>query len=129
MKLNQMLNDQIDSIEESWGVKIYRELICPETNLTDLSVYTVAKEGFDYEDEDSVDTTMVIISGINTIKRNITTVLQECYRKDLFGTSEGTELDDLIAQVTSIGLFLNDCILVIILAVYILLERPEGRTI
>lgn len=128
-KLNTMLNDQIDMIEQDWGMKIYRELLCPETNLTDVSVFTVAKSGFDVDNMDSTDETMVMITGIDTIKQNITEVLSQCTRKELFGTSEGTTLDDLISQVVGVGWFLNDVILVVILAIYILLERPEGRTI
>lgn len=128
MQMNTELNALVDRIEADWGVKIFRELICPETNLTDVSVYTIARSGFDY-DVEGTDETMIMITGINTIQQNITEVVAQCNRKELFGTSEGTEMEDLIANVVGVGWFLNDVILVVILAVYILLERPEGKTI
>lgn len=45
------------------------------------------------------------------------------------GIKRGSTWDEFMGTVGAIGAFMNDVVLVLLLAVYILLERPEGATI
>ena len=42
---------------------------------------------------------------------------------------EGQTYDELMATVNSVSLLLNDVVLILLLSLYILMERPEGRTV
>lgn len=52
-----------------------------------------------------------------------------CFDIELFGNSEGYTTEEIGATLSYVGTIFNDTILVILLCVYILLDRPEGATI
>lgn len=52
-----------------------------------------------------------------------------CWDIELFGNSDGYTPDEISAILSGVGVVLNDTILVLLLCVYILIDRPEGATI
>lgn len=54
---------------------------------------------------------------------------RRCFDIELFGNSDGYTMDEISAGLGAISVIMNDTILVILLCVYILLDRPEGATI
>lgn len=51
-----------------------------------------------------------------------------CDEIPLFGSGDGTEMDDIVSYGLIIAYFCNEAAVVMLLAIYILLERPEGST-
>ena len=51
-----------------------------------------------------------------------------CDEVEVFGTADGTAYDDLVSYGLGIAGVLNEGAVILLLAIYILLERPEGST-
>lgn len=129
--LNALLNAQIDELEAS-GVVLKRELLCDAADGTTLAMRTIPtdEDGLEYlrvyiyrdffssyPDEDGV---IASTSGETSFN---------CTRKKIFGTSEGYEPEELLAYIGAIGKVVNDFIFIVMLALYILLEREAGATV
>lgn len=130
VKMNNFANDQVDSLEESIG-DIIRPWIC-ETNGTNVGVRMLDSSVpglqimkislFDFlADEWTTENNGGLLTSGQT--------QFSCERKKLFGTSEGYTLDEIMGILSAVMTPINDFILVLLLTVYILIERPEGRTL
>lgn len=131
VKLNTFLNERVDDLEETIG-DIIRPWIC-ETNGTNVGVRMI--------DTDVDGLQVMKISLFDFLTDEWTTEYNDagwrvdgqtdfsCERKKLFGTSEGYTLDELMGILSAFMTPVNDFILVLLLTVYILLERPAGRTL
>merc|ERR1711998_581791 len=126
VQLEKQGNDIISDLEES-GFTIVRPVICPNPYPGNMTL--------SYDEED-------IASGPRNGKAPLLglyvynlwnynyTKYDDCFVEPMFGAEdEGTPLEDIMITVNAMGLIVNDCILVILLASYILMERPEGSTV
>lgn len=129
VKMNDFANEQVDGLEESIG-DIIRPWIC-ETNGTNVGIrmldssvpgLQVLKVSFFdfFVDEWTTASGGFLTEGQSEYK---------CHRKKLFGTSEGSTLEEIMDTLSMIMTPVNDFILVLLLTIYILIERPEGRTL
>jgi len=138
-KLTEMANMQIDDLEAS-GVKIYREIVCPKKKMGNITV--TARQVVDSDDPlgNYVD---FEINGVETLKNQMGTFetkTDDCYRKPVFGSNctqayycdiyaDLSSFSEFMSSIASVGTILSDLSVTVLLALYILLERPEGRTI
>lgn len=119
----KFMNDQMDYLEDDLGIFVYRELECPQTLLDNVTVTASVQSGY-------VD---FVFSGVDSLKEqqgSWETKTDKCKRKLVFPRQpDGQTWAEFSATVGTIGTAISDLILVLMLAVFILLERPEGRTI
>jgi predicted PurR-regulated permease PerM len=119
----KFLNDQMDYLETDMGVFVYKELDCPSLLLDDITVNSTISNGY-------VD---FVITGVDALKSQMgtwETKTERCSRQAVFPRNpDGQTWEEFSATIGVFGTFISDLILVLMLAVFILLERPEGRTI
>jgi predicted PurR-regulated permease PerM len=130
--LSALLNAQIDELEAS-GVLLKREFICDAADGTELAMRTIPTE------EDGLEYLRLFIyrdffsaypaedGEIGSGTAGETSF--NCTRKKIFGTSEGYTPDELLGYIGAIGKIVNDFIFIVMLALYILLERQAGATV
>lgn len=135
--LSALLNAQIDDLEAS-GVVLKRELLCDAADGTTLALRTIPtdEKGLEYltlyiyrdffnaypSNPDPLEASQTIASVVGETNFN-------CTRKKIFGTSEGYTPDELLGYIGAIGKIVNDFIFIVMLALYILLEREAGSTV
>lgn len=121
--MTALLNDGIDTLKSDYGVTVYRELICPKKNLQNISV-TARREG---------SATVFEFQGVEDLRDQQISwerKKENCYLEKIFPRNkDGQTWAEFSGQIASVGQIVSDTILVLMLAVFILLERPEGRTI
>lgn len=121
--MTALLNDGIDTLKTDYGVTVYRELVCPKKDLSLVNV-TARREGV---------STVFEFQGVEQLRDQQISwerKKENCYLEKIFPRNkDGQTWAEFSAQLGSIGTMVSDTILVLMLAVFILLERPEGRTI
>jgi len=136
-KLMTSLNNLIDTLEIDYGMKIVRQLVCPPLHTEKLQV-TMSTTGDDVSFKIEkiaevmkrpIDWTRVTDPDKYNNMTGTGNLTVGCKAKELFGSSEGSTFAELTAQIAAVGVVINDIVLILMLAIYILLERPEGRTI
>jgi predicted PurR-regulated permease PerM len=119
----RFLNDQFDYLETDMGVFVYRELKCPEMLLDNVTVTSTIQNGY-------VD---FVFAGMDSLKSQMgswETKTSRCERQAVFPRDpDGQTWEQFSSTIGIFGTMISDLILVLMLAVFILLERPEGRTI
>jgi len=125
VKMVQMANGFVDDIETN--IKIYRPLVCPPRSLDNITLTAIKKvSGYEAGKAGYAEFTFKHIGELKTKWENKT---DHCYRQKIFGSSDGTTWEEFVGYVGIVIDLLNDTVLILLLAVYILLERPEGQTI
>lgn len=132
--LSTMLNTQIDELEAS-GMLLKREFICDAADGTELALRTIPtdEKGLEYlrlyifKDflssypgdgaDGAIGSGTAGETGFN------------CTRKKIFGTSEGYTPDEVLGYIGIVAALVNDAIFIVLLALYILLERQAGATV
>jgi len=129
--LSALLNAQIDELEAS-GVVLKRELLCDAADGTTLAMRTIPtdEKGLEYltlyiyrdffSSYPEEDGEIASLSGETSFN---------CTRKKIFGTSEGYTPEELLGYIGAVGKIVNDFIFIVMLALYILLEREAGATV
>lgn len=121
--MTALLNDGIDILKTDYGVTVYRELICPKKDLTLVNV-TARSEG---------SATVFEFEGVEQLRDQQISwedKQKNCYLEKIFPRNkDGQTWEEFSASIGAVGTVVSDTILVLMLAVFILLERPEGRTI
>ena len=121
--MTALMNDGIDALKTDYGVTVYRELICPKKDLSQVNV-TARRDG---------SSTVFEFSGVESLRDQQISwdrKKENCYLEKIFPRNkDGQTWGEFSAQIGSVGTMVSDTILVLMLAVFILLERPEGRTI
>ena len=122
--MTNLLNDIVDTLKTDFGVVIYRELICPKKNLEMVNVTA-------YQNADG--STEFQFRGVEQLRDQQVSweeKTNDCYLDTVFPQNkEGQTWAEFTAGLSVFGVIIQDGILVLMLAVFILLERPEGRTI
>jgi len=139
--LAKMGNDYVDELEDS-GVKIFRPLICDMRNQSVFEMLLGEKDqGVRYVNAMDPDNDMPSHRGTDLVATvNILnlwdytpTPYSNCSKEKLFKTDvspdEYQTYDELMMTVNTVITLVNDCVLVMLLALYIIMERPEGRTV
>lgn len=139
--LAKMGNDYVDELEDS-GVKIFRPLICDMRNQSVFEMLLGEKDqGVRYMNAMDPDNDMPSHRGTDLVATvNILnlwdytpTPYSNCSKEKLFKTDvspdEYQTYDELMMTVNTVITLVNDCVLVMLLALYIIMERPEGRTV
>merc|ERR1711968_73346 len=121
--MTALLNDGIDTLKSDYGITVYRELICPKKNLELVNV-TARSEG---------GSTVFEFKGVEQLRDQQVSwenKMDNCYLEKIFPQNkDGQTWEEFSADIGALGVVVSDTILVLMLAVFILLERPEGRTI
>lgn len=121
--MTNLLNDGIDSLKNDYGVTVYRELLCPKKDLSLVNV-TARSEGgstiFEFQGVEQLRDQQV-----SWDRKKDSCVLEKVFPRDKGGQTWA----QLSSDFGALGVVISDTILVLMLAVFILLERPEGRTI
>ena len=119
----RFLNEQMDYLEVEMGIFIFRELICPKKDVSNVNVTSTFQDGY-------VD---FVFSGVESMREqqgSWDTKTAECARQDVFPRNpDGQTWEQFGGSLSFVGVLLSDLVLVLMLAVFILLERPEGSTI
>lgn len=124
--MNRMLNNYTDSLEET--IAIYRELICPPRSLANVTV-TAVKKVPGWSGPSAIGYTEFQFKHLHTFRADWDNKTDHCYRKKIFGGSEGMTWDEFMGYTSLAVNLANDTVLILLLAVYILMERGIGRTI
>jgi predicted PurR-regulated permease PerM len=121
--MTALLNDIIDTLKTDYGVTVYRELICPKKDLSLVNV-TARKDGI---------STVFEFQGVEQLRDQQVSweaKKDSCYLEKIFPRNkDGQTWAEFSSDIAAVGTMVSDTILVLMLAVFILLERPEGRTI
>lgn len=136
-QLTKMANGYVDQLENT--TKVYRELVCPPKSLSNITVTAVKKAQGWRGDEAGFATfefqhvqdfrTSWATKEYKEVADLESARTQHCYRKPIFGGDEGMLWEEFMGTLGSLFSLFNDTVLILLLSVYILLERPEGRTI
>lgn len=119
-------NDIVDDLEES-GIVIIRPILCENPYPGNISL--------EYEEQDIAEgprngNSPIMGLYVYNLWDYEFTDYDNCTKEPLFGAEdEGTPLEELMTTLNALMLVVNDCVLVILLASYILMERPEGSTV
>jgi predicted PurR-regulated permease PerM len=109
------------------GMVLRRELICTANNNATIGVRMVST------DEPGLQALQINVYSNFLASTSAQVVKGEtdynCVRKKVFGTSEGYTPEEFSAILGAFAQPLNDGILIFLLCLYILLERPAGATI
>ena len=135
--LNEMLNAQVAELEAS-GVLLKREFLCDAADGTQLALRSIPtdEDGLEYLRlyiyRDFMAPMMSLYSSgeageIGDGVAGETTF--NCTRKKIFGTSEGYTQDEILGYLGAVGKLVSDAVGIILLALYILLEREAGATV
>lgn len=140
-QLAKMGNDYVDELEES-GMKIFRPLICDQRNNSVFEMLLSDKDqGSRYQSAQDPDNGMPIHRNSDVVATiNILNVWDysptpyvNCSREKLFKTQvspdEYQSYEDLMGTIDAVIVLVNDIVLVLLLSLYIIFERPEGRTV
>merc|ERR1712072_1479875 len=122
--MTNLLNDIVETLKTDFGVVIYRELVCPKKDLEMVNVTA-------YQNADG--STEFQFRGVEQLRDQQVSweeKTSDCYLDTVFPQNkEGQTWAEFTAGLSVFGVIIQDGILVLMLAVFILLERPEGRTI
>lgn len=140
-QLANMGNDYVDELEDS-GMKIFRPLICDQKNNSVFDLLLSDKDqGTRYQAAMDPDTGMPehrnsdLVATINILNvwEYTPTPYVNCSREKLFKTEvspdEYQSYAELMATIDGVIVLVNDVVLVLLLSLYIIFERPEGRTV
>jgi predicted PurR-regulated permease PerM len=134
VQLNDMLNEQIDNLEAS-GILLKREFVCYAPDGTEMIMRTIPtdEQGLSYLRLYIYDNWLNHKGGADQPAvldgSDETNTAFNCSRKKIFGTSEGTTVDEIMGYIGMFGGFVSDMIGIALLAIYILLERQAGATV
>jgi hypothetical protein len=115
-----LANDFVENLESNYSLTILREKRC-EPIEEDITVTQVTDINDNY-------VLNVMVYGFHAGESGIGEYTQPCIDLNVFGSSQGTPLVDLIRYVSVVSVILNDVILILLLGVFIIMERPEGST-
>jgi len=140
-QLANMGNDYVDELEDS-GMKIFRPLICDQKNNSVFDMLLSDKDqGTRYQAAMDPDTGMPehrnsdLVATINILNvwEYAPTPYVNCSREKLFKTEvspdEYQSYAELMSTIDGVIVLVNDVVLVLLLSLYIIFERPEGRTV
>lgn len=119
----RFLNQQMDMLETDMGVFVYRELECPKKDISSINVTSTVQDGY-------VEFVFSNVQVLREQQGSYETRTDACTRAPVFPRDpNGQTWGQFSATLGGFGKILSDLVLVLMLAVFILLERPEGRTI
>jgi hypothetical protein len=139
-QLADMGNGIIDDLDEA-GIVIFRPYVCDKKNAT---LFEINKGDKDYapryQAARSPDNGMPlhrnsdVVATINILNLwNYENTAYPCVQDPIFkkdpNPDEFQTYDQLMGTVNTVGVLVNDSILIMLLSVYIIMERPEGRTV
>jgi len=126
-RITAALNSGVETLDKDYGIKLVRERRC--RHITAPIIVT-------QEENDEKNYVMnTYVYGIYKAESQIGEYIPhgynsttECDLMPLFGGGDGMPMDDLISYISLVFGIVNETILILLLAIYILLERPEGST-
>ena len=140
-QLSDMGNDYIDKLDDM-GVKIFRERVCELRNASIIHSAETQKDlAPRYQSAQDPNNGMPthrntdLIATINVLNLwgYVATPYANCSLEKIFKTDPNPEeyqsFDQLMVTVNTVVTLVNDAVLIMLLAVYIIMERPEGRTV
>jgi len=126
-QLTAAMNDLVEDLNTSYGIKIRHDKFC----VPNLEKIAVMQE----PDADKNFVMRAYVYGIYNAESQVGEYIPHgvlsntsCDDIPIFGGGDGMPMSDLLGYVGAVGGLLNEIVLVLLLAIYILLERPEGST-
>ena len=147
-----MGNELIDSLEES--VKIFRPYVCAKRNASTIRmVYDMTSEasqmlnatmkeekGHKSQTDDGKDTDLLMAVHVYALfdykptKQHVNQTTHpgenSCTRRQIFEENkDGDSMESLMATLSALNVMVADMTTILLLTLYVLLERPEGQTV